>query len=125
MKKPHAVLASTLAMLLVACFISFNQGCASKPAQDWNQRVGNFKFDDAVRELGPPVTSIRLEDGSTVAEWFLKPGPQVSFGLGTGMYGSGGGVSVGQSVAIPTPGHYLRLTFGPDGLLQRWEKVRH
>jgi hypothetical protein len=113
------------AALLLAFFIPFNPGCATKPTADWNQRVGRFTFDDAVLELGPPATSIRLQDGTMVAEWFLKPGPQISFGLGSGAYGSSGGVSVGQSVAIPTPGHYLRLTFGPDGVLQHWEKVRH
>ena len=99
-------------------------GCASKPRPDWNQRVGHFTFDQAVQELGPPVASTLLQDGSRVAEWFLKPGPQISFGLGTGAYGPHGGVGVGQSVALPTPGQYLRLVFGPDGQLQRWEKFR-
>ena len=122
---PIARIVPITAALLLALSMPFNPGCATKPGPDWNQRIGKFTFDDAVRELGPPVSSIRLEDGTMVAEWFLKPGPQISFGLGSGAYSSAGGVSVGQSVAIPTPGHYLRLTFGTDGQLQHWEKVRH
>ena len=123
--KTHALPASVVAGLLLASFIIFSSGCATKPTPDWNQRVGNFSFDDALRELGPPAGSIQMQDGSKVVDWFLKPGPQLSFGLGTGAYGSSGGMSVGQSVNIPTPGHYLRLTFTPDGKLQRWEKVRY
>jgi len=125
MNKPPALPVWVLVWLTLMSFILANPGCATKPSPDWNQRIGNFTFDDAVRELGPPFSSIRLQDGSTVAEWFLKPGAQFSFGFGTSSYGSGGGVSVGQSVTTPTPGHYLRLEFGPDGQLRRWEKVRH
>jgi hypothetical protein len=109
---------------ILAVVLAANPGCASKPRPDWNQRVGSLTFDGAVQELGPPVGSTPLQDGTTVAEWFLKPGPQISFGLGTGVYGRSGGVGVGQSVALPTPGQYLRLVFGPDGKLQRWEKFR-
>ena len=110
--------------LLLAALVMLNPGCASTPKPDWNQRVGNYTYDDAVRELGPPFSSARLQDGSTVAEWFLKYGSQVSFGFGTGMYGGGSAVGVGQTVTAPPKGHYLRLTFGPDGKLQRWEKFK-
>lgn len=99
-------------------------GCASKPRTDWNQRVGNFTFDQAVQELGPPFASTSLQDGATVAEWFLKHGPQFSFGVGTGFGGGHSSVGVGQSVALPPKGQYLRLTFSPEGQLQRWEKIR-
>ncbi len=113
------------AWLLLAAFVTVIAGCASAPKPDWDQRVGHYSFDQAVQELGPPFSSIRLQDGSTVAEWFLKAGPQFSFGVGTG-FGSGPvAVGVGQGVTTPPKGHYLRLTFGPDGQLQRWEKVKH
>ena len=112
------------AWLFVAALLFAQAGCASKPTPDWNQRIGHFTFDDAVRELGPPVSSIRLQDGSNVAEWFLKHGSQMSFGFGTGFYGPGGGVGVGQSISPPPQSHFLRLIFGPDGQLQKWEKFR-
>jgi hypothetical protein len=110
--------------LFVMALLVVNPGCATKPNPDWNQRIGNFTFDDAVRELGPPVSSARLQDGSNVAEWFLKHGAQVSFGFGTSFYGGGGGVGVGQSISPPPQSHFLRLIFGPDGQLQKWEKFR-
>ena len=111
--------------LLLALFVICISGCASTPKPDWDQRIGHYTFDQAVQEMGPPFSSIRLQDGTTVAEWFLKAGPQFSFGVGTGFGGSHGAVGVGQGITTPPKGHYLRLTFGPDGQLQRWEKVTH
>ncbi len=125
MKKFPRLWALLLCSLLAAFALSALPGCASKPKPDWNQRIGHYTFDQAVQELGPPVGSTLLGDGTRVAEWFLKAGPQISFGLGTGAIGPSGGVGVGQSVALPTKGLFLRLVFGPDGVLQRWEKVRH
>ena len=124
MKKPLASAAWVRVGLLLVCLTSLNPGCASTPKPDWDQRVGNYTFDDAVRELGPPVSSVRLQDGTTVAEWFLKYGPQMSFGFGTSSYGGGGAVGVGSGVTTPPKGHFLRLTFGPDGKLQSWEKFK-
>ena len=98
-------------------------GCASTPKVDWDSRVGGYDFDRAVMEMGPPDRSSELSDGSKVAEWFLKPGSTLSFGVGTGYYGRGGGVGVGQSVSSGRSGQYLRLTFDPEGVLSGWEKV--
>jgi hypothetical protein len=123
--KPFSALRAFLQSgLLLAILITVNAGCASKPKPNWDQRVGNYTYDDAVRELGPPVASTKLQDGSTVAEWFLKYGSQMSFGFGTGMYGGAGGVGVGQSVTTPPTAHYLRLIFDAEDKLQRWEKFK-
>ncbi len=124
MTQPHRSLVWIIGYSLLALILVFYTGCASKPKPDWNLRIGSYTFEQAVQELGPPVASTPLDDGTRVAEWFLKPGPQISFGLGTGFSGHTGAVGVGQSVALPTPGHYLRLVFGSDGKLQRWEKFR-
>jgi hypothetical protein len=120
MKKVQAL----SAWLLLGAFALVISGCASTPKPDWDQRIGRYTFEQAVQELGPPFSSIRLQDGTTVAEWFLKAGPQFSFGVGTGFGAGPVGVGVGQGVTTPPKGHYLRLTFGPDGQLQRWEKVK-
>jgi hypothetical protein len=125
MKRVQGWLASVPVWLLLAVFLTGSSGCASKPQPDWNQRIGHYTFDQAVQELGPPFSSIRLQDGTTVAEWFLKAGPQFSFGVGTGFGGGPVGVGVGQGVTTPPKGHYLRLTFSPEDQLQRWEKVKH
>ena len=122
MKATYALRASTLAGLLLAVLVMFNPGCASAPKPDWDQRVGNYTFEDAARELGPPVSSTKLKDGSQVAEWLLSFGSQMPLGYGTAKYGPGGGVSQGVTFMPPTQNHYLRLTFGTDGKLQGWRK---
>ena len=87
--------------------------------------MGVFTYDQAVAEMGPPDKSAQLSDGSPVAEWFIKPNSSMSFGVGTGFYGGSTAVGVGQSVRTSPSGQYLRLTFGPDGKLTQWERVRH
>jgi len=111
-----------LAYLLASCLLA---GCASTSKVDWESRVGNFSYDQAVAEKGPPDKSAKLSDGSTVAEWFIKRNSSVAFGVGTGFYSSGSSVGVGQTVGTSPSGQYLRLTFGTDGKLTRWERVRH
>jgi len=112
--------------LLLGCFLALLlAGCSSTPKVDWNSRVGTFPYDQAVAEMGPPDKSAKLTDESTVAEWFIKRGSSVSFGVGTGFYGGGSSVGVGQTVTTSPAGEYLRLTFGADGKLTRWERVRH
>ena len=111
-----------LALVLVGCLLA---GCASTPKADWDSRIGNFTYDQAVAEKGPPEKSSKLSDGSTVAEWFIKRSSRVSFGVGTGFYSGGSSVGVGQTVGTSPSGQYLRLTFGADGKLTKWERVRH
>jgi hypothetical protein len=110
-------------IIAFACLGLLAVGCASTPKVDWDSRLGNYTFDQAVLEMGPPERSSDLSDGSKVAEWFLKAGSSMSFGVGTGYYGSGGGVAVGQRVSSGRSGQYLRLTFEPTGALRQWEKV--
>jgi hypothetical protein len=126
MKPLHTLPSYFQSGLIAACLLmlALNPGCASKPKPDWDQRVGSYTYDEAVRELGPPVDSAKLQDGSTVAEWFLKYGSQMSFSFGAGTYGAGGGVGAGQTVTPPPKAYYLRLTFGADNKLQRWEKIK-
>jgi len=103
----------------------FLADCASTPKADWNGRVGSYTYDQVVAEMGPPDKSAKLTDGSTVAEWFIKHSSSVSFGVGTGFYSHGTSVGVGQTVGTGPSGEYLRLTFGADDKLAKWERVRH
>lgn len=123
MKRPNPSPARLLAWLALALFVVLAPGCASTPKPDWNQRVGAYTYDDAVRELGPSTASSQLQDGTRVADWFLKYGSQISFGLGSGAYTGGSSIGVEQTISPPPKAHFLRLTFGPDGKLSRWEKV--
>ena len=98
-------------------------GCVT-PKIDWSARVGNYTYDQAIMELGPPDKSAKLTDGTVVADWlthhaqtiiapepyFLPPGSY--FGPLTPMY-----------TETYYPAQYLRLTFGADGKLKTWRQL--
>jgi hypothetical protein len=52
--------------LLSACASS---GSSARPDNDWNGRVGKYKYDQAVSELGPPAQQRELPGGETVCTW--------------------------------------------------------
>jgi hypothetical protein len=108
--------------LLLALWVGV--GCATTPKIDWDARLGVYTYDQAVLELGPPDRATQLSDGTTVAEWFGRPGAGVSFGVGTGFYGGGTGVGVGQTVSPGRSVPVLRLIFDPEGYLASWASVR-
>ena len=110
--------------VLLAMLSFIFAGCKSTPKVDWNSRIGNYTYDQAVAELGPPDKTAKLSDGKTVADWIKhSPGGGVSFGLGTGFYGRGTGVGTGVSTSTGHPDRVLRLTFGPDGKLLEFKKT--
>lgn len=106
--------------VLVALFVA---GCATNKI-DWTARAGNYTYDSAVTEFGPPDKSARLQDGTFIADWITRRGYQQSM--------------VNWSYAYPyryhgpvlypvyteswAPDYFLRLTFGPDSKLQTWKK---
>lgn len=104
-------------------FITFTLlfvACASTKV-DWGNRVGNYTYDQAVVELGPPNKIAMLSDQSKVAEWYTRGDSGMSVGLGTGI--SRGPVGVGVGIPVHRKsGQYLRLTFGPDGILRSWNR---
>ncbi|MHC1763880.1 MAG: hypothetical protein AB9869_06165 [Verrucomicrobiia bacterium] len=97
-------------------------GCASTPKVDWASRVGNYTYDQAILELGPPDKVAELSDGSVVADWIsrARSDPALTVGLGTGFYGHNSAFSLGQSVGTVPSARQLRLTFGPDKRLTSW-----
>jgi hypothetical protein len=94
--------------------------CATTPRVDWNARVGNFTYDEAILELGPPDKSARLTEGGLVAEWMSRPRGGLTLGLGTGFYRGGLGFGVGHAVRPGPAVRILRLTFDEDGFLTGW-----
>lgn len=97
-------------------------GCATGPKIDWASRVGNYTYDQAVLELGPPDKVARLNNGIVVANWLTRQGYA---------YTTSGAVAYGYypgTVIVPgytqgyVPSFYLRLTFGTDGKLSDWKK---
>jgi hypothetical protein len=107
--------------LAAVAMVIILSGCAT-PKIDWSGRVGNYTFDQAVLELGPPDKQAKLEDGTIVAEWLTRRGYAYSspaFGYSPwSYYGSYYPVYVQSH----TPDYFLRLTFGPDGKLKSWKK---
>ena len=106
--------------VLIALFMLL--GCSTTKKVDWNTRVGNFTYDQAVAELGPPDKQATLSNTNTVAEWITRRSGGSSISFGTGFYGSGGGVGVGQTVNSSGSDRWLRLVFDPDGRLVSWSK---
>ena len=92
-------------------------GCATAPKVNWNSRVGHYTFDQAVLELGPPDKSAKLQDGTLVTEWLTRRGLRHS------TVHAMSGFWVQQYDAPASPDYFLRLTFGPDGVLQAWKRV--
>lgn len=98
--------------------IAFAMGCASVPLVDWSARVGHYTFDEAVMEMGPPDKSAQIAGGVTVAEWLSERGyAHAYFQTLPGSY-------TYQRVDVPPArDRFLRLTFGPEGVLREWQSV--
>jgi hypothetical protein len=105
------IFSATLA-LLVLLFA----GCASNKV-NWDTRVGNYTYDQALAEFGPPAKMSMLSDQSKIAEWRTQPRSRMSVGTGIGSAGAGVSAPVAGG-GVPA----LRLTFGPDGILKSWGK---
>lgn len=100
-------------------------GCAG-PKIDWAARIGNYTFDQAVLELGPPDKQAKLQDGTLVADWLTRRGYAQTYGgagymAGTGVpYGYYGPFYAGNTTVWPD--RFLRLVFGSDGKLKDWKR---
>lgn len=109
---------ATLAFLFAAC--------ASNKV-DWDGRVGNYTYDQALVEFGPPDKMAMLSDQSKVAEWYTRGNSGMAVGLGTGVgtsrSHSSSGVGFGVGVPVTSSSwQKRRLVFGPDGVLKSWSK---
>jgi hypothetical protein len=100
-------------------------GCAT-PRIDWNARLGNYTYDHAILELGPPDRLATLTDGAIVAEWLTSRGRAHgtihTFGPPYPHYFYGGPM-VYHYMEPPSRDYFIRLMFSPDGILQSWQRV--
>jgi hypothetical protein len=81
---------------------------------------GNYTYDEAVTELGPPDKMAHLTDGKVVADWITH------YNTGSTVFVGGGGYP-GQVGMVQTvgPNNYvdiLRLTFDTHHVLCAWVK---
>ena len=100
---------SRLLVLCAATIAALLLGCSTTRKVDWDTRIGNYTYDEAVGEFGPPDKQATLSNASTVAEWVT---PRLN----------GIDVSVGQPVASESADHWLQLTFSPEGVLSSWSR---
>ena len=110
--------ASFFAALLLAALLA---GCATRRI-DWSGRVGNYTFDQAIAEMGPPDKQATLTDGMLVAEWLTRRGYHQIYATG-GYYRSPYCNWPYSPTYLDTysQDYYLRLTFGAGGRLQSWK----
>ena len=107
--------------LLAVFMAALLTGCATHRI-NWDGRIGNYSYDQAIVDMGPPDKMARLSDGKTVAEWITRyssPGT-VMVGGGGGFYRHGG---IGWVETSPTYFEsQLRLTFTTNNVLAAWSR---
>ena len=92
-------------------------GCATNRV-DWQSRIGNYTYDQAVLELGPPENIAQLSDGTRVGDWLTSRGRS-----------SGGSLFISRGYVLhhfpdsEGPDYYMRLTFDPQGRLTAARRV--
>ena len=116
------ILCRVVFAVMAAASLGTLAGCASHKI-DWNTRVGNYTFDQAVVELGPPTKQARLTDGTLVAEWQTQRGHTQTYFAPS--YGYRGRYYGGYYSPITTwsPDAFIRLTFDASGNLTAWKKI--
>jgi hypothetical protein len=109
-----------LAMMLATLVLA---GCVTQK-NDWAARVGNYTYDQAIMELGPPDKSAKLTDGTVVADWLTHHAQTI---IAPEPYFAPPGCYFGPLTPMRTetyvPAQYLRLTFGADGKLKTWKEL--
>jgi len=98
-------------------------GCQALQQVDWDGRVGQFNYEQAVAELGQPTEETKLPGGMRRAEWITNSGVST----GRALVGTGYQRRSMRVVPLePTEIHWLRdrflwLTFDKAGRLVAWE----
>ena len=109
-----------LVLMLAALVLA---GCVTQKI-DWSARVGNYTYDQAVMELGPPDKCAKLTDGTVVADWLTHHAQII---VAAEPYFAPPGCYFGPLTPMRTetyvPARYLRLTFGADGKLKTWREL--
>lgn len=118
----RTALSSTVALLAMFVWVLIS-GCTTRPTVDWSSRVGNYTYDQAVLELGPPDRMTEISGGKKVADWVVGHSRSPRFSIGVGTYGRGGGVGGGTGTGGDSIEQILRLTFAANGTLESWVKT--
>jgi hypothetical protein len=109
-----------LRSLVIMMVVFVLAGCATPI--NWQARVGIYTYDQAVMNYGPPDSSTKLSDGTTVAQWMTQRGQEI-VSQGPYFYGPGyvGPVWSGYTTSY-FPARFLRLSFSPGGKLTAYKE---
>ena len=94
-------------------------GCQALQQVDWDGRIGQFSYEQAVAELGQPTGETKLPGGMRRAEWITNTGSSMGralVGAGT-QRGTTGVVPLDPTEIYRLRDRYLRLTFDQSGQL--------
>ena len=117
-KAPHSA-----GLVCAAVLGLVGAGCQALQQVDWDGRIGQFSYEQAVAELGRPVEETELSGGMRRTEWISNSG----ISMGRALAGAGYQRRTTSVVPLePTEIHrlrdrYLRLTFDKAGRLVAWE----
>jgi hypothetical protein len=108
-------------LMTMSCFLV--NGCKTTPPVDWNTRVGNYNYNEAVAELGQPSRTAKLSDNRTIAEWVTRRATAGStLNVGGGSYGSHSTIDPTPRPTVNQGNSVLVLIFGADGKLISWSR---
>ena len=98
-------------------------GCQALQQVDWDGRIGQFSYEQAVAELGRPDGETKLAGGLRRVEWITNSGASAGRTLTGAGYRR---ATLGVLPLEPTEIHRLRdrdlrLTFDRAGRLVAWE----
>ena len=93
-------------------------GCETYGKADWKARVGQFSWDQAIEELGPPESEAKTSDGSRVASWVISRSRTYSTAVRGPLFWSWSG----QDVTTTAESHLL-LAFNAQGQLKAWKRI--
>ena len=108
--------------VILALTVVVLAGCTTTPPVDWNSRVGNYTYVQAVSELGPPARQARLSDGKITCKWFIRPPVGPRFNSGMSYYGNNG-FAAGQTIGANYNTQMLQLIFDTNSTLTAWSKI--
>ena len=113
---------SSMRTIIFALAAILFAGCVTTPKINWQARIGNYTYDQAILELGPPDKSANLANGTTVADWVTERGYSYETSDYYPFYTPGYVVPPMIHTTHRVPATLLRLTFGANHKLQSWKK---
>jgi hypothetical protein len=120
---------SSVRWLSFVSLVLFFAGCATTPKVDWTARIGNYTYDQAVIDYGPPDKQAKLDNGVLVAEWMTRRGYHAAYPpypfLSYGYYHWCYGPWYHHPFYMDTynaPATFLRMVFSADGKLASYKK---